>query len=58
MMIRYCIELLQKKPDHVKIINVPNPKTQEKEAKDIAAKLAKRAQLVLDCLDNPIINKK
>lgn len=52
------LDAIQDKPDHVKIINVPNPETQEKEAKDIAAKLAKKAQLVLDCLDHPIINKK
>ncbi|VXD17103.1 hypothetical protein PL8927_550203 [Planktothrix serta PCC 8927] len=52
------LDAIQDKPDHVSIINVPNPQTNEKEATDIPAKLAKKAWLYLDRLDDPIINKK
>ncbi|MGL4503418.1 MAG: hypothetical protein ACRC2M_22525 [Planktothrix sp.] len=52
------LDAIQDKPDHVSIINVPNPETHEKEATDIGTKLAKKSRLFLDCLDNPIINKK
>ncbi len=51
------LDAIQDKPDHVSIINVPNPETHEKEATDIGTKLAKKSRLFLDRLDNPIINK-
>ena len=51
-------DAIQDKPDHVSIINVPNPETHGKEAKYIASKLAKKSRLFLDRLNNPIINKK
>ncbi|HAN73072.1 MAG TPA: hypothetical protein DCQ51_12885 [Planktothrix sp. UBA8407] len=52
------LDAIQDKPDHVSIINVPNPETHEKEATDIGTKLAKKSRLFLDRLNNPIINKK
>lgn len=52
------LDAIQDKPDHVSIINVPNPETHEKEATDIGTKLAKKSRLFLDRLDDPIINKK
>ncbi|CAD5942635.1 MULTISPECIES: hypothetical protein [Planktothrix] len=52
------LDAIQDKPDHVSIINVPNPETHGKEAKYIASKLAKKSRLFLDRLNNPIINKK
>jgi hypothetical protein len=38
---------------YVNIINLPNPDSQKKESKDIAVKLAKKAKLYKDWLDNP-----
>ncbi len=38
---------------HVNIINLPHPELQEQESKDIAVKLAKKAKLERDWLDNP-----
>jgi hypothetical protein len=38
---------------HVNIINLPDPDSQEQESKDIAVKLAEKAKLYKDWLDNP-----
>lgn len=48
------LDAIQDKFDHVSIINVPNPETNEKEALDLAVKLARKAKLYLDRLDDPL----
>ena len=47
------LDALQDKPDHVSIINLPHPEINEKEATDIAGKLARKAWLLYDWLDKP-----
>lgn len=47
------LDAIQDKVDHVSIINLPDPETHEKEAIDIAVKLARKAQLYYDWLENP-----
>ena len=48
------LDAIQDKPDHVSIINIPHPEKEEKKAIDIARKLANKAELFLDRLNNPI----
>ena len=48
------LDAIQDEPDHVNIVNVPHPETEEKKAIDIARKLANKAELFLDRLNNPI----
>ena len=47
------LDAIQDKKDHLSIINIPNPENQEKEAVDLATKLAKSAFLHTDWLNNP-----
>jgi hypothetical protein len=48
------LDAIQDKPDRVSIVNVPHPETEKKKAIDIARKLANKAELFLDRLNNPI----
>lgn len=47
------LDAIQDKIDHVSIINAPHPEKNEKEAIDIAGKLARKARLYFDWLDKP-----
>lgn len=51
------LDAIQDKPTHVSIINIPNTDTDEKKAKDIAKKLARKARLHSNWLDNPYKKK-
>jgi hypothetical protein len=48
------LDAIQDEPDHVSIINVPHPEKEEKKAIDISGKLASKAELYLDRLNDPI----
>jgi hypothetical protein len=47
------LDAILDKPDHVSIHHLPHPETNEKEAIDIAGKLARKAWLLYDWLDKP-----
>jgi hypothetical protein len=47
------LDAIADKPDHVSILNLPHPEINEKEAIDIARKLALKARLFYDWLDRP-----
>ena len=51
------LDAIQDKPTHVSIINIPNIDTDKKKALDIAAKLARKAKLHTNWLNNPYKKK-